>query len=248
MDSELLIAAIERRPCIWDVFHEDYQDRNRTKSAWVQVCKEFYPEYDVLSEGDRNALLTSIQKKWRNFRDCFVKDLKATKRTASGSQKPVKRRKYIFFDRLTFLTKTVQMRKSTSQTADTIHELHYQPSDDLSNEAYYQQEEGDEYLDERVEEKLYPICDLNDSPRPSKPSSSTMSCSPERKDHWLSEPLPHSLATDEDMAFFFSLLPSVKKFNEDTKFEFRMELMKLVKRMRTQQQQADGISGPSTST
>lgn len=198
----------------------------------------------------RFVTVTSIQKKWRNFRDCFVKDLKATKRTASGSQKPMKRRKYIFFDRLRFLTKTVQMRKSSTKTGTVTikDEQQYQPSDEVSNEPYYQQEEVEEYPDERLEDKLYPICDLSDSPRPSKPSSSTMSCSPERRDHWVPEPIPHSLAADDDMAFFFSLLPSIKKFNEDTKFEFRIELMKLVRKMKTQQQQANDVPGPSTST
>lgn len=38
---------------------------------------------------------------------------------------------------------------------------------------------------------------------------------------------------DEDRAFFKSITPSVKKLSEDSKFEFRIQVMKLIKTLRT---------------
>lgn len=37
---------------------------------------------------------------------------------------------------------------------------------------------------------------------------------------------------DEDRAFFKSITPSVKKLSEDSKFEFRIQVMKLIKTLR----------------
>jgi hypothetical protein len=56
-----------------------------------------------------------IQRKWRNIRDNFRKELQLQKKVTSG-QGARKRRKYIYFDQLLFLLPTMQRDTSGSVT------------------------------------------------------------------------------------------------------------------------------------
>jgi hypothetical protein len=53
-----------------------------------------------------------IQRKWRNIRDNFRKELQLQKQGTSG-QGARKRRKYIYFDRLLFLLLIMQQRETS---------------------------------------------------------------------------------------------------------------------------------------
>lgn len=59
----------------------------------------------------------TLQKKWKNIRDAYNKEFKKDKSIPSGSG-ACKGSKYMYFDRLSFLQKTVENKETTSN----IHE------------------------------------------------------------------------------------------------------------------------------
>lgn len=52
-----------------------------------------------------------VQNKWRSIRDSFVKDYRRFKKSEMNGTKPPKRKKYIYYSRLTFLIDTLEKRK-----------------------------------------------------------------------------------------------------------------------------------------
>ncbi|CAH2215959.1 jg26460, partial [Pararge aegeria aegeria] len=55
---------------------------------------------------------STIQKKWKNMRDSFAKEL-AMQRGKSG-QGAIKKKKYVHFDSLLFLVPSLQKRETSS--------------------------------------------------------------------------------------------------------------------------------------
>lgn len=39
MDIDLLIAEVQKRPVLWDTTDEEYKDRNRKNTAWIEVAE-----------------------------------------------------------------------------------------------------------------------------------------------------------------------------------------------------------------
>ncbi|CAK1579046.1 unnamed protein product [Parnassius mnemosyne] len=65
----------------------------------------------------RDGRGVTLQKKWKNIRDAYNKEFKKGKSIPSGSG-ACKGSKYMYFDRLSFLQKTVENKETTSN----IHE------------------------------------------------------------------------------------------------------------------------------
>ena len=62
-----------------------------------------------------------LQKKWKGLRDSYVREVKKMKTLKSGSG-AAKRRKYIFFDALSFLKPLTEKQFTESITDDTVQE------------------------------------------------------------------------------------------------------------------------------
>lgn len=58
-----------------------------------------------------------VQKRWKSLRDCFRREVAIQKKTPSGSGFN-KRRKYMYFDQLQFLTPTLEQRQTTSSVVE----------------------------------------------------------------------------------------------------------------------------------
>jgi len=69
-----------------------------------------------------------IQRKWRNIRDNFRKELQLQKKGTSG-QGARKRRKYIYFDRLLFLLPILQERETSGNVTPPPSANESEPQD-----------------------------------------------------------------------------------------------------------------------
>lgn len=49
-DTELLITAIEQKPCIWDTSSEDYKNRDAKIKAWDEVAEILLHDFVNLDE------------------------------------------------------------------------------------------------------------------------------------------------------------------------------------------------------
>ena len=121
------------------------------------------------------------------------------------------KRKYIYFDQLSFLETTFNEREATSN---------------------YSAAQEDQ--DEEHEECNAPSNSMNpDIPeRPSK-KRKTKECPKKGYEEELIDILKEKAKEDcdEDKAFLMSLLPKFKKFNDKQRFEAQMELMKVMRRV-----------------
>lgn len=51
-----LIAAVEKRPCLWDRRREDYKDRVVKEKAWREVGNILYQNYEEIGEEEQKKL------------------------------------------------------------------------------------------------------------------------------------------------------------------------------------------------
>ncbi|XP_023287571.1 uncharacterized protein LOC105703878 [Orussus abietinus] len=112
-DTERFIVEIEKRPAIYDVNSDEYYDRNAKMNAWDEVCQVMTPNWEHLTDEERNIEEKNLRGKWRNIRDYFMKELKLQKSRKPGPAGR-KRKKYIYFDRLLFLMPTVENKRNTT--------------------------------------------------------------------------------------------------------------------------------------
>ncbi|KAG5877946.1 hypothetical protein JTB14_034256 [Gonioctena quinquepunctata] len=73
IDAEKLINAVHSHPAIWDMRTEDYADRMTKKEAWDEITNLFAPENT--SEENKKNLGTLLQKKWKNIRDRYSREV-----------------------------------------------------------------------------------------------------------------------------------------------------------------------------
>ena len=55
IDTEFLIAVVEQYPVLWDRDHELYKCTNRTATAWKDVCRAMFLNYNTLEEHEKNT-------------------------------------------------------------------------------------------------------------------------------------------------------------------------------------------------
>ncbi|XP_026292478.1 uncharacterized protein LOC113216861 [Frankliniella occidentalis] len=109
METEQLIAEIERRPGIYDSGCPQYQDRVAKWTLWCEVCEIMTPRWHQLDEDRKAARVKELQKRWKSLRDSFMKELKLQREMQRTGQ-TANRKKYVFFDQMTFLMPCLEAR------------------------------------------------------------------------------------------------------------------------------------------
>ncbi|KAG5865558.1 hypothetical protein JTB14_000696 [Gonioctena quinquepunctata] len=211
LDIEFFIEEIKKYPEIWSVSDENYHDRTKKRSAWTNICCLFIDNFEQKDDKARNEIYKLI-KKWRNIKDSYSKSLK--KKTKSG-QAADNTKIYIYARQLSFLGSSGATTETQSSSTGT---------------------QVDEDVDQ-PENQSERTVESEGSERPKYDQGSSM----KRKHNvesalidFMTKPPPAS-EPDPDRSFFESVLPSISKFDEDQKIEFRCEVVKLVKRMRNTQ-------------
>lgn len=73
-----------------------------------------------------------VQRRWKNLRTCFARELRELKSVESG-QPASKRRKYKFYDQLLFLIPTVQVRETSGNAELNISNEEREETVDLQS-------------------------------------------------------------------------------------------------------------------
>ena len=147
-----------------------------------------------------------IQRKWRNIRDNFRKELQLQKKGTSG-QGARKRRKYIYFDRLLFLLPILQERETSGNVTPPPSANESEPQDVTRTEMG----EGSHTTNVRQQKKR--------SKKPTYEESLLKIIEEKSRD------------IDEDKSFLLSLVPSFKKLNDEQKFVVKMEFLNVLRRV-----------------
>lgn len=170
-----------------------------------------------------------ILNKWTNIRDTFVKTLK------SKMGRPKK--KYLFYDHLKFLTKIIPEEEQKLQISVDC------PEESIEEQLCFLKEETNEaetsYKDHKDRKKRKTEYN-EDVPKKKKSRNSERqrkkyendeeSCDTGEID--IAEMDTEPRLMNEDEAFFASLLPTVVRYSEDERLEFRIEVLAVMKRIK----------------
>ncbi|CAH1999388.1 unnamed protein product [Acanthoscelides obtectus] len=99
IDTESFIREVRARSVIWDSTLSGYSYKNEKRKAWRDLCRIFLEGFHDRTEAERCKLEIELQKKWKNLRDCYTREL--NKQNNVGHTQL--RKKYVFFDMLSFL-------------------------------------------------------------------------------------------------------------------------------------------------
>ncbi|XP_046684656.1 uncharacterized protein LOC124370416 [Homalodisca vitripennis] len=223
-DTELFIDEVEKRRAIWDFESEDYKNRVLKRSAWVELVdlffekdatveqKKIYGKWFLVNPGEVDIILqlqdsASLQKRWKNLRDSFARELRKKKTTKSGSA-AVKSTPYIYFQRLMFLENTMRNKETQSSI-----------------------EEDETTVLQDVDERS----DNEDLTMPQRPLSSGIKrpkMNPVDK-HFSdifgeSQTLPES--DDEDKLFCLSLYKELKRVPQHVRIRTKIQLLEVIQR------------------
>lgn len=56
VDIELLIGEVKNYKEIWNISDESYHDRTKKRSAWINICRVFFPSFDDKEDKERNDI------------------------------------------------------------------------------------------------------------------------------------------------------------------------------------------------
>ncbi|XP_012277721.1 uncharacterized protein LOC105698239 [Orussus abietinus] len=220
VDCELLISEVQKRPSLWDTSHEDYKDKHKKNSAWVEVCACLIENFATKSTALQKVIVQDVMSKWRTKRDNYIRALRKQAQHYKFGSGGKKTKLYVYGEQLSFLCKNKELRN----TEGGFDEPQYEESqDDEKNEV--ESEAGDA---ERSEEIASPS-PINIA-RPGKRRRTDVECA--LLDFMERHKRTKTIEEDEDLAFFYSLLPTVKTLDMDQKLTFRLQTIQLLHTVR----------------
>ncbi|KAF5287153.1 hypothetical protein FQA39_LY16031 [Lamprigera yunnana] len=226
VEAELLINEVAKRPVLWDNTLEDYKDKCVKNSAWYQLCSNLISDFHTNEKPKQKQIILEIRSKWRAIRDNFVRSLRKQAECLKSPSPFKKVRTYVYEEQLSFLKRCTKVRITESGLGDNSENV-TSPSTkrvitgtDNRNDALIEKDDGivvcalatttvnpeptnKRKLDEAVDDTVSNSIDAN------KPKS-------------------NEIQHDEDIAFFYSLLPTIKSLNKAQKWEFRLQSMQLL--------------------
>ncbi|XP_031329921.1 uncharacterized protein LOC116160916 [Photinus pyralis] len=212
-DTELFIDEVEKMPAIWDMKSADYSNRIKKNGAWQELVEIFAHGEDTL-EKKIIVLGATLQKKWKNIRDAYMKEYKKNTSipSGSGSQKGTT---YIYFSRLSFLQVCAENKETTSNVEEPRNEE--------------QRNEGEE--EDFVEPR-----DI----RPVSKKKKTLNSSEERLTDLLERSIQtrdkfqhETVSQDEDKLFCLSLYKELKNVPEQKRLATKIELLQVLQKAQT---------------
>ncbi|XP_052739999.1 uncharacterized protein LOC128199763 [Bicyclus anynana] len=304
IDTERVIIEVHLRPVLWDKRNELYKNRDAREAAWRDILKELAPNYENLSEEERKVADKKIQQRWRTARDTYHKDKISEKNQPSGSGSK-KKKKYSYYDILTFLDSTTETAGEESLCEEMSEQSNLETPNESTQPGTSRQESSQLTSQRNLEtrnESTQPDTSRQESsqltsqrnletrnestqPDTSRQESSQLtsqrnletrneSTQPDTSRQESSHPtskqkqvkskkqapsefeaqLLECLKSNqlelesEDLAFFQSLQPSLKRFTRYQKLMFRTKVLNIVMEMESQTQPAYYSPIPTTSS
>ncbi|XP_069605123.1 uncharacterized protein [Ranitomeya imitator] len=116
INVDMFLILVQERPEIWDQRDPNYSNRARKEAAWRAICGILFPDYAQWPRAEQTSLLDDVMTRWRSIRDQYRRERQ--QRARSGSAAPLKKRKYIYYDRLSFLDVSMDLRQTQSNLTE----------------------------------------------------------------------------------------------------------------------------------
>ncbi|OWR49530.1 hypothetical protein KGM_211329 [Danaus plexippus plexippus] len=140
-DTRKLINEIKKRPSIWDTSSTDNTNKELKKKDWNEIVAIFGG--DDISASDRHLLRLTLQKRWKNIRTSFARELKRQKNYGSGANR---KSEYVYYKQLRFLSNVMNIAE---KEADDEPEYVYYDVD-----VEFNQTSDDNKYEQRIENKF----------------------------------------------------------------------------------------------
>ncbi|XP_064082595.1 uncharacterized protein LOC135198692 isoform X2 [Macrobrachium nipponense] len=237
-----LISEVQMRPIIWDTSSDEYKDRAKKAEAWAEVCRTLFLDYELRSAADQINLEREVLGRWKSIRDCYTKDYKKFANKSSQGHRTKKSRRYIFSKQLAFLRK-VMKTKTSGSTASPLQDT------DEGTESILDMSNAPGKVHplpfERVKRARSPAGgeakQILDKRKRVSSSNEIVQAKERGKNLSLEDRIRQLIEehgeqrNDEDKDFFMSMLPSVRRLNEDQKLEFRVQVLLALQNVRAGQ-------------
>lgn len=173
----------------------------------------------------------SVKKRWDSLRNCFARELRAQTNTKSG-QAAIKRRKYVYFDRLLFLLSEVEHRPTESNLSETrIEEEILEETDNVVPVINESGAHGDGV----------PLAGVGKKRKIAKASYEDQLLEILKNDRKNTVS-----AIDEDSNFALSLVPTLKSIPEHNKIRARIEILNVLQNLKYNTTVSSPMPGSST--
>ncbi|XP_049881917.1 uncharacterized protein LOC126377905 [Pectinophora gossypiella] len=215
-----LIEGVRNKPCLWDKTLENYKDRVERRNAWEEIFNNLEERYEEMGWDEKRTTGDLILNKWTNIRDTFIKTLK----TKMGRPK----KKYLLYDHLKFLIKVVPEEERNEEY----------PSEEPSYSYMKQEVEPEEGTSYGTKRKKRDNGDYTPKKKRDKEVTDTSFEEPDHDAYDTNDAIDFvevdsdPRLMNEDEAFFASLLPTIVKYSEDERLEFRIEVLAVMKRIK----------------
>ncbi|KAJ8736203.1 hypothetical protein PYW08_006859 [Mythimna loreyi] len=213
-NTRQFIKEMECRPCLWNINTPEYNDKGSRESAWLQIGEIMYDEWDELNLDEKADRVKDLQKKWKGLRDYHtrVKNKKYPKKYVPELQLQ-RGRKRPFLDMLSFLdAKRTPAQGTQTQLVETNDVPATIKHRNLAVSSY-----------------------KKSNPATTRPAAVIPTVLQPPPTQLQPTPTQESIGTqlnDPDANFLFSILPDMKSMNPSQNFEFRFQVMKLIKDMK----------------
>ncbi|XP_033327287.1 uncharacterized protein LOC117220929 [Megalopta genalis] len=113
-DNNRFITTVQHFPALWDKSDRDYADRGKKENAWRKVMIAIYGEENInkWDKDKQNETGKDLQKRWKNLRNSFARELAKRKHCKPGSGKTWKT--YMYFEQMSFLMPSMSHAESSA--------------------------------------------------------------------------------------------------------------------------------------
>ncbi|XP_013167295.1 PREDICTED: uncharacterized protein LOC106117494 [Papilio xuthus] len=210
-DTEKFIKEVQSRECIWNANIDEYNDRELRRKAWEDIGSIMYEGWEGFGENKKNHKMEELRNKWKHLRDYFVREKNKTDNLKYKVEVgEVKKRKTPFLDMLSFL----EILRGTKRRTSNIQARATSPE---SNNSIII-EENNNYSVLNVERSLNTNAKSNEND-----STPFQECFLKYMN------ILEQNNKDPHLNFLLSILPEMRTMNERQLFEFKFEIMKLIK-------------------
>ncbi|KAF9415541.1 hypothetical protein HW555_006860 [Spodoptera exigua] len=218
--SQKIIMEVQKRPALYDTTLRN--DRKTKNTLWEEVYQGVFNNWETLSDAEKARKGNTIQKRWKNLRDSFAKEL-AMQRRKSG-QGVIKKRKYIHFDSMMFLVPSLRQKETSTNTESTSQ----------GNNSIELAENQRKYKKHRKDLAQTKSNQASSYQRPSKSQKN------EKVDE---QNLPNffkgtvntcdEYVYDEDINFSQMIVPMLRKLDDDQKHYAKVEIMNVLQKAKS---------------
>ncbi|XP_047503722.1 uncharacterized protein LOC125058541 [Pieris napi] len=130
-DTERFIIEVENRRGLWDLASNDYSNKDVKRQLWLEVVDIFGGE--SMEDKEKAELGITLQKRWKNLRDCFTRELRRLKDVKSGSAAK-RKSQYTYFNQLLFLKSVLDTNATENSLEEASQENESARSSDLETQ------------------------------------------------------------------------------------------------------------------